>query len=145
MKQADSIRPTSDAREQCVRQFSGLRKNLLTRFTPNHALKFAHHKRIGMRTQGATEQVIGVVNVCDPVAQSFIDGVLQCAGSRVHSHHFGPQQSHSENIELLPAHIFRAHVNHALKTEQCADGCGRDSMLARASLGDHALFAHAAC
>src|SRR5438445_10175330 len=34
MKQADSIRPTSDAREQCVRQFSGLRKNLLTRFTP---------------------------------------------------------------------------------------------------------------
>src|SRR5438067_7446813 len=43
MKQTDRVRATADAGEQGMRQFSRLKKNLLARFSSDHALKFADH------------------------------------------------------------------------------------------------------
>src|SRR5205807_5033966 len=54
-----------------------------------------------------------------------------------------PQQTHSENVERLPSHIFRAHINDAAQPEQCADGSGGDAVLSRAGFSDNTILAHA--
>ena len=47
------------------------------------------------------------------------------------------------DIQLLPAHVLFAHVDHALQAEQRADSGSGDAVLAGAGLGDDALLAHA--
>jgi hypothetical protein len=57
--------------------------------------------------------------------------------------HLRAQQPHAQHVQLLAGHVHIAHVDHALQAEQRADGGRGHAVLARAGLGDDALFAHA--
>ncbi len=57
--------------------------------------------------------------------------------------HFRAQQAHARNVEPLPLHVFRAHVNDALQAEARRHGGRGHAVLARAGLGDDAALAHA--
>ena len=46
-------------------------------------------------------------------------------------------------MSILALAIHRAHVDDAFQTEHSGDGGGGDAVLARASLGNNARFAHA--
>ena len=46
--------------------------NLVPGFPPDNRLKLAHHERIGMRPHHRTEQIIGVPDICYPVANRFV-------------------------------------------------------------------------
>src|SRR5208283_4527164 len=59
------------------------------------------------------------------------------------SAHLRAQQTHSEDVQLLPAHVLGAHVHYALEAEQRADGGRRDAVLPRTRFRDHALLTHA--
>ena len=60
-----------------------------------------------MRAQHAAQQIVRVADVGHPVAHGLIDGIFQCARTRLHAAHLSPQQAHAEDVQLLPAHIFR--------------------------------------
>ena len=57
--------------------------------------------------------------------------------------HFGAEQLHAEDVQLLAADVFLAHVDDAFEAEVGTGGGGGDAVLAGAGLGDHALLAHA--
>jgi hypothetical protein len=83
-------------------------------------------------------------NVCDPVAQRFVDCVFQSARAGVDFADLGPKKLHTKNIELLAAHVFRAHVDDAIESKKGADSSGSDTVLARTCFGHYALLVHAA-
>ena len=109
----------------------------------DHRLEVAHHLRIGVRAGGRADQVVGVVDVGDPVAQRLVHGVLQRAAPEVTGAHLGAQQLHAEDVGLLPLDVGRAHVDHAGQAEAGADRGGGDAVLAGAGLGDDPGLAHA--
>ena len=95
-----------------------------------------------MRAQCAAQDVVGRAHIGHPVAHRLVDGVLQGGRARADAAHLRAQQAHAEDVQLLPAHVFLAHVDHALHAKQRAHGCGGNPMLARAGLRDDPLFAH---
>ena len=143
MKQANGIRAAADAGNQDIRQAAGLLQNLRARFAADDRLKFTHHQRVWMRPQRAAEQIVSVGNIRHPIAQRFVNGILQRARAGIDLAHFSAEQLHAKDIQSLPAHVFRAHVDHALETKQRAHGRRCYAVLARARFGDDASLAHA--
>ena len=119
-------------------------QNLLARLFADDAVEVAHHRGIRMRAEDAAEQVMRGADVGDPVAHGFVDGVFEGARAGVDAADFGAEQTHAEDVELLAAHVFGAHVDDALESEESADGGGGDAVLAGSGFGDDAVLAHAA-
>ena len=97
-----------------------------------------------MRAGHGADAIEGVLDIGHPVAQRFVQRVLQGARAGLGGHHFGAQQLHAEHIGLLALDIDLAHVDDAFKAEAGAGGGGGHAMLAGTGLGDDALLAHAA-
>ena len=57
--------------------------------------------------------------------------------------HFGAEETHAGDVQRLPLHVDRAHVDDAFQAEARADRRRGHAVLAGAGLGDDALFAHA--
>ena len=143
VEDADGVAAAADARHHHVGQPAQLRQDLAARLTADHRLELAHHQRIGMRAQRRSEQVIGVLDVGDPVAHRLVDGVLQRLAARVDLAHRRPQQLHAHDVQRLAPHVLAAHVDDALEAQQRAGRRRRHPVLPRARLGHHAAFAHA--
>ena len=77
-----------------------------------------------------------------PIANGFVDCILQGAAAGVHGCDLRAQQFHARDVGRLPRHVVRAHVNDALETEERAHGRRGHAMLSRPGLRDDALFAH---
>src|SRR6266446_6998595 len=82
------------------------------------------------------------MHVRHPVAQRFVDCVLQRAGTSIHGNDISSKQPHSEDVERLASHIFCAHVDDALQSKHRANRRRRDAVLTRARFGNDATFAH---
>ena len=78
-----------------------------------------------------------------PVAHGLGDGILERAAAGIHADHFCAQQAHAEDVQRLPTHVLRAHVDHAIQAEQGAHRGRGNAVLAGAGLGDDAALAHA--
>ena len=111
-------------------------QHLLLGFVADHRLEVAHHGRVGVRTGDRADDVEGVFDVGDPVAQGFVHRVLERAGAARHRHHLGAQQLHAEHVRRLALDVGLAHVDHAGQAEEGADRRRRDAVLAGAGLGD---------
>ena len=96
-----------------------------------------------MRPRHRADDVEGVVDIGDPVAQRLVHRILQGARAGLDRHHLGAQQAHAEDIGLLPLHVDLAHIDGAGQAEARGDRGGGDAMLAGAGLGDDAGLAHA--
>ena len=96
-----------------------------------------------MRPQRRAEQVVGVADVGHPVADRFVDRVLQRARAAVDRAHLRAQQPHAEDVRLLAGHVDAAHVDDARQPQQRTHGGRRDAVLPRAGLGDDPPLAHA--
>ena len=97
-----------------------------------------------MRAGDGADQVVGVVDIGDPVAQRLVHRVLQRAGAGGHRLHLGAEQLHAEHVRRLPLDVGGAHVDRAGQAEQRAHRGGGDAVLAGAGLGDDPRLAHAA-
>ena len=53
------------------------------------------------------------------------------------------EHAHAKDVQRLTRHVFGAHVDDALESEQRAGGRRRDAVLAGAGFGDDAALAHA--
>ena len=143
VEQADGVAAAADRGDQQIGQATGAGLHLRLGLGADHALEIAHQFRIGMRTGGGADNVKGVVDIGDPVAQRLVHRVLQGARAAFHADHFGTQQFHAEHIGRLPLHVARAHIDDAGQAEARGNGGGGHAMLARAGLGDDAGLAHA--
>src|SRR3954451_18601183 len=95
-----------------------------------------------MRTEHRADDVVRRAHVCDPVADRFVDRVLERAAAARHRHDFRAEEAHAEDVELLPRHVHLAHVDDALQPEERAGGGGGDAVLSRAGLRDDARLSH---
>ena len=107
-------------------------------------LEVAHHGRVGVRPGHRADDVVGVADVGDPVADGLVHRVLERARARLHRDDPRPEQLHAEDVERLPLHVERAHVDVAGHAEEGRGGGGGHAVLAGAGLGDDAPLAHAA-
>ena len=96
-----------------------------------------------MWARDGAEQVVRVLDVGDPVAQGFVDGVLQNLVAEGHLDHFGAEHTHAGHVQGLAAGVDLAHVDAALEAKHGAHGGGGHAVLAGAGLRDHAGLAHA--
>ena len=115
---------------------------LLLGFLADDLLEVAHHGRERVRARDGAEQVVRVLDVGDPVAQGFVDGVLQDLVAEGHLDHFGAEHTHAGHVQGLTAGVDLAHVDAALEAEHGAHGGGGHAVLAGAGLRDHASLAH---
>ena len=139
-----AFEPPPIAGDQRVGQAALGGLHLLARLVADHRLEVAHQRGIGVRARGGADDVEGVVDVGDPVAQRLVHRVLQRARARGDGHHLGAEQLHAEDVGLLPLDVGLAHVDRAGQAEARGDGGGGDAVLAGAGLGDDARLAHAA-
>jgi hypothetical protein len=86
---------------------------------------------------------MGRAHVRDPVAHGLVDGLLERPLARLDAPDLGAHEAHPEDVERLPLHVDRAHVDDALKAELGADRGRGHAVLAGAGLRYDPLLAHA--
>ena len=90
MKQPHGVGAAADTGDRRVGQPSLGFLQLRFGFLADHRLKVAHHHRIGMRAGDGADEIIGVLDIGDPVAHRLVHRVLQRAGAGGHRHHSAP-------------------------------------------------------
>ena len=142
VEQPDGVRAAADAGHQQIRQAAFAFQNLRRASSP---ITFENRapSGIGMRAQHRAEQIMRGAHVGHPVAHGFVDGILQRAAAGIDAHHFRAQQAHARNVQPLPLHVFRAHVDHALQAKARRHGRRGHAVLPGAGLRDDAPLAHA--
>ena len=101
------------------------------RLVADDPLEVAHHVRERVRTGDGAEDVVGVLDVGDPVAHRLVDGVLEGPAAGLDGDDLGAEQPHPRDVERLPAGVLLAHVDDAVEAEQRRGGRGGDAVLAR--------------
>ena len=139
---ADRVRPSTDAGDHDIGKSAKDRERLLARLAPDDRLEVTHHRRVRVRADRRSEQVVRGAHVGDPVADRLVHRILQGAAPRVHLAHLGAQELHAEDVGLLTSCIDGAHVDDALDSEQGARGRARHTVLPRTGLRDDAPLAH---
>ena len=96
-----------------------------------------------MGTGHGTQDVVGAFHVGHPIANGLTGGVFEGGAAGRNRLHRGSEQTHPKDIEGLAAHVFSAHVDHAVQTKAGAHGGRGHPMLTSAGFGNDPLFAHA--
>ena len=108
----------------------------------DHGMEIAHQHREGMGACDGTQDVVGRLDVGDPIADRLTGGVLQGGGASGDGLNRCPQQTHPEDVQGLTAHVLGAHVDDALEAKARTDRGGGHTVLARTGFGNDPLFAH---
>ena len=96
-----------------------------------------------MRADAGADEVVGRLDVRDPVADRLARRLLQRARAELDRAHLGAEQPHALDVRSLAPHVLGAHVDDALEPEAGADRRRGDAVLARARLGDDPSLAEA--
>src|SRR5689334_21658858 len=67
MEDADGFRAPADTGDHGVGETAFRLEDLAAGLSADHLMEVAHHHRVGVRSEGGAEQVIGVVDVGDPI------------------------------------------------------------------------------
>ncbi len=116
---------------------------LLAGFDADDGLEVADDHGEGVRAGDRADDVVGGFDGAHPVAKGFIEGILEGLAAGLDGDDAGAHELHAEDVEVLAADIFGAHVDIAGEAEDGGGGGGADAMLAGAGFGDDAFFAHA--
>ncbi|MCY1391613.1 hypothetical protein D9M71_64610 [compost metagenome] len=143
VEQAHGIGAAANTGNQAVGQATFLGVQLLFGFLADDRLEVANHCRVRMRASHGANQVEGVVDVGNPVAQGFVHRIFQSAGTGSHRDDFSAQQLHAEHVGLLAFDVGGTHVDDARQAEARGHGGSGHAVHARAGFSDQALLAHA--
>lgn len=75
-EESDGVRPSSHTCDHFVGKTTGGREELDARLVADDPLKAGHDLRIRVRADDRPDDVVGLVDVRDPVAQCLVDRVL---------------------------------------------------------------------
>ena len=92
---------------------------------------------IRVRPHRRAEDVVGRLDVRDPVAHRLVDRVLERRRARRDRADLGAERAHPQDVRALALDVLGAHVDDARQVEQRAGRRGRHAVLAGAGLGDH--------
>ena len=138
------VAATAHAGNHCIGLAAGHLWHLDQALVADHTLEVAHHGRVRMRPGDGTDDVEGVFDVGDPVAQGFVQRILQRLRAALDGHHGGAEQMHPVDVRRLAFDVLAAHVDHAFHSVACTDGGGGHAVLTGTCLGNDARLAHAA-
>ena len=144
VEKSNGIAASPHASDKMIRKALLALKNLTAGFISNHPVKITNNHRIGMRTEGAAENVVGRTHICYPIAHGFIDRLFECSLPCRHPDHLRSEEPHTRYVEGLALHVHGAHVNHTLHPEPCSGGCRGDTMLACSGFRNDTGFPHSA-
>src|SRR6266849_67077 len=142
IEKSDSVRAAIHARDQYVGQAAFLYCNLAARLASDNGLEVTYDHRVRMGSGGRTNQVVGIANGRDPVAQRFIERVFEAPGAGVDRDDLCAQQLHPENVERLPLDVDAPHEHFTFAFEQRSHRGGRHSMLSGAGFRRDARLVH---
>ena len=100
------------------------------------ALQVADDRGVRMRAHRRAQDVVGRLDVRDPVPHRLVDRVLERGRAGGHATDLGAERVHAQDVGPLPLDVLGAHVDHARQVEQRAGRRGRHAVLAGAGLGD---------
>ena len=92
-----------------------------------------------MRADDRTDHVMRVLDVRHPVAQSFVDRVLERRRTGFDGDDLGPQHLHPHDVQVLAPDVGCAHEDDARQPEVRRRRRGRDAVLPGPGLGDDPL------
>src|SRR6266403_3191220 len=141
VEKPNGVRAATNTREQMRWQTLFRGENLFAGLAANDGLKITHHSGIRMRAEHGPEQIMRGAHIGDPVSHGFVDGVFQSAAAGINGDDLRAEQTHPCDIERLPRHVFRAHVDDAFEPEMRSDSGGSHAMLASAGFRDDARLA----
>ena len=141
VKRANGVGAAADAGDDDIWVVADLLGELASGLDGDDAVEIANHGGIGMGAERRAKDVERGADVGDPVAHGLVDGVLEGGGTGGDAAHVGAEQAHADDIELLAAHVFLAHVDDAFQPKERAHGGGGNAVLARAGLCNDALLA----
>ena len=142
VEQTNRVRTATHAGSNTIGQAASLSQNLLARLLTDSVMEETHHRRERVRTRSGTQQVVGVLNVRNPVAQRLINGVLEGAGTVLNRNHLRAQQLHTSHVQRLTLSVFLAHVDHALHAEERSRSRSRNTVLTRTGLSNQTGLTH---
>ncbi len=111
----DRVRAAADAGDDRVGKpfFSG--DDLGARLLADDRLEVAHHGRVGMWAQRRAQQIVGITDVGNPVADRLVDGIFQGLAPGFDRSDLSSQELHPRDVRCLAIHVDRAHVNQAIQ------------------------------
>ena len=118
-------------------------QRLLLDLVADDALEIGHQFRKGGRPAGCAEYVVGGFDGSSPVAQRFVERLLEGLRAGGDADHFGTQLAHPEDVGILPLDVFGAHVYGRIQSHARRHDRSRQAVLAGSGFGDDALLAHA--
>src|ERR1019366_10221825 len=120
VEETDGVRSAADARDGDVRNRASSFLQLTQRLAPDHGLEIAYDQWIGMGPEDRADDVVRGADIRDPVADRFIDRVLQGAAAAGDGNDFGAEEAHTEDVHILAGHVDRAPVDDAVEAEERA-------------------------
>jgi hypothetical protein len=164
----DSVRPSSDARNESVRELTHHFHRLFVELSTDDRLEVADDGRERCGTNGGSDEEMDRGGVHGVVANGFVceigvscverrrgatkkreeeeertDCILQAPRPILHRNHLRSEHPHPEHVQRLPLNIDFSHVDHAVEPKLCANRRNGNAMLSCASLGNNADLAHA--
>ena len=119
---SDGVAAAADAGHDVVGQLALGIDELGPGLLADDGLEVPHQHGVGVRADGAADEVVGGLHVGDPIADGLVDGVLQGTGARLDGDDLGFQEAHAVNVEGLAAHVLGAHVHDAFQPHHGAGG-----------------------
>ena len=142
LEDAHGIRPTADTGKDPGRHLPMIFHDLLGCLQPDDGLKPGHHLRKGVRPADGSKDIMGLIDIGDPVTEGLVNGVLEGAGTVGHRDNGGPHLLHPEDIGTLASHIFLTHIDRAGKAEFGGHGGSCHTVLTSPGLSNHPFLAH---
>src|ERR1039457_1395278 len=145
VEDAHRIGAAADAGDYRIGLAPGELRHLLQAFLADHRLEIAHHHRVRVRPGDRADDVIGVVDICDPVAHGFVQRVFQRPRTRFDGYHAGTEDLHAVDVRRLAPDVLRTHIHHAFQAVAGRDRSRSHAVHAGARLGGDSRLAHAPC
>jgi hypothetical protein len=106
VEHADCVATASDASYNCVGQFTSLLEHLGTGFIADYGLKGSYNGGEGVGTNSRSDNVVSCVELDDPGAQGFVDGITQGARASFDCDDLGAEKLDTKDVEGLASYIF---------------------------------------
>ena len=143
VEQSDGVGSAADAGDEQVWQTLLAFEDLGPGLVSHDPVEIADHDRVGVRSVGSAQDVMGRTDVRDPIAHGFVDRFLERLLASLHGYHLGSEHLHAVDVEFLPLAIDRAHVDDALHAEHGRYRGRSHTVLTGSGFGDDPGLAHA--
>ncbi len=101
MEDSHSIGTSADTRDDGVRESAFCIDNLCFEFLSDDGLEVSDHHGVGVWPCDGSDDIEGVVDMSNPIAECFIEGVFEGSGTSFYGFDLGSEELHTHDVWLL--------------------------------------------